>query len=506
MSEHSTDNKRIASNTIYLYIRMLINLGISLYTSRVILDVLGVDDYGIYNVVGGFVSMLAIFTSTITSAAQRFITFELGAGDKERLRKTFSTIVCVILLLALAIFVIGEVFGLFFIERFLVIPETRMTAAKVVFHCSVIAFVINLIAIPYTAAVIAHEHMNFFAIISILESVLKLAVVLSIAHINFDRLCSYALLLVVVAIIIRIVYWAYCKRYFSETKGKRVLDKSILKNVFSYSIWVSIGASSAILKEQGVNVLVNMFCGVAMNAARGISMQVYGLANTFSGNLSQAIAPQITKSYASGDVGRAIKLTVFMTKVQGILSILIIAPLFIEAEYVLNLWLKEVPFYAVTFTRYALLLCLARTLEASHGPLFLATGRVKKIQIIGGGLMLLNLPLSYLFLYLGYEPACTMIIGIIMEMVVMFVVYYMLNKMLVFPIKSYYFKVVIPIIILLIVSICCPMLIIKSMPESFGRLLMTLVLSLIIIGCLSLVALFDKSERLSLLNMIRRKK
>lgn len=506
MSEHSTENKRIASNTIYLYIRMLINLGISLYTSRVILDVLGVDDYGIYNVVGGFVSMLAIFTSTITSAAQRFITFELGAGDEERLRKTFSTIVCVILLLALAIFVIGEVFGLFFIDRFLVIPEERMTAAKVVFHCSVIAFVINLIAIPYTASVIAHEHMNFFAVISILESLLKLAVVLSIAHINFDRLCSYAILLVVVAIIIRIVYWAYCKRYFLETRGKRVLDKSILKNVFSYSIWVSIGASSAILKEQGVNVLVNMFCGVAMNAARGISMQVYGLANTFSGNLSQAIAPQITKSYASGDVGRSIKLTVFMTKVQGILSILIIAPLFIEAEYVLNLWLKDVPFYAVTFTRYALLLCLARTLESSHGPLFLATGRVKKIQIIGGGLMLLNLPLSYLFLYLGYEPACTMIIGIIMEMVVMFVVYYMLNKMLGFPIKSYYFKVVIPIIILLIVSICCPMLIVKDIPESFGRLLMTLVLSSIIIGCLSLVALFDKSERLSLLNMIRRQK
>lgn len=499
-------NKRIASNTIYLYIRMLINLGISLYTSRVILDVLGVDDYGIYNVVGGFVSMLAIFTSTITSAAQRFITFELGAGDEKRLQQTFSTIVCVIIILAAVIFIVGEVFGLFFIDRFLVIPEGRMAAAKVVFHCSVIAFVVNLIAIPYTATVIAHEHMNFFALISILESVFKLIVVLSIAHMKYDRLCSYAVLLVVVALLVRFIYWLYCRHFFKETKGKRTLDKNILKNVFSYSVWVSIGASSAILKEQGVNVLINMFCGVAMNAARGVSMQVYGLANTFSGNLSQAIAPQITKSYASGDVNRAINLTIFMTKVQGILSILIIVPLFVEAEYVLNLWLKDVPYYAVTFTRYALLLCLARTLEGSHGPLFLATGRVKKIQIVGGGLMLLNLPLSYMFLYLGYEPACTMIIGIIMEMVVMFVIYYMLHQFLPFPIREYYIKVVIPIVLLLIITTIIPMYVKNQFAESFGRLVIVTLVSTVLITGLSLLILFKKSERESLLSLIKRKK
>ena len=499
-------NQRIAKNTTYLYIRMLINMGINLYVSRVILDVLGVDDYGIYNVVGGFVSMLAIFTSTITSAAQRFITFELGAGDKKKLQQTFATIVCVILLLAAIIFIVGEIFGLFFIDRFLVIPDGRMAAAIVVFHCSVIAFVINLISIPYTAAVIAHENMNFFAIISILESVFKLIVVLSIAHLRFDRLCSYAVLLVVVAVLVRMIYWAYCKHYFEETTGRLVLDKNIFKNVFSYSVWVSIGASSSILKEQGVNVLINMFCGVAMNAARGVSMQVYSLANTFSGNLSQAIAPQITKSYAAGDTKRAISLTVFMTKVQGILSILIIVPLFVEAEYVLNLWLKEVPYYAVTFTRYALLLCLARTLEGSHGPLFLATGKVKKIQLIGGGLMLLNLPLSYLFLHLGYEPACTMIIGIIMEMVVMFVVYYMLKQMLEFPIKEYYIKVVIPIVLLLIISIIIPLYIKNLITESFGRLVLVTSTSIILITILSLIMLFTKTERISLFNLINRKK
>lgn len=499
-------NLRIAKNTTYLYIRMLINMGINLYVSRVILDVLGVDDYGIYNVVGGFVSLLAIFTSTITSAAQRFITFELGTSDEKKLQQTFATIVCVILLLAAIILIVGEIFGLFFINRFLVIPDGRMAAAIVVFHCSVIAFVINLISIPYTAAVIAHENMNFFAIISILESVFKLIVVLSIAHLRFDRLCSYAVLLVVVAVLVRMIYWAYCKHYFEETTGRLVLVKNIFKNVFSYSVWVSIGASSSILKEQGVNVLINMFCGVAMNAARGVSMQVYSLANTFSGNLSQAIAPQITKSYAAGDTKRAISLTVFMTKVQGILSVLIIVPLFVEAEYVLNLWLKEVPYYAVTFTRYALLLCLARTLEGSHGPLFLATGKVKKIQIIGGGLMLLNLPLSYLFLCFGYEPACTMIIGIIMEMVVMFVVYYMLKQMLGFPIKEYYIKVVIPIVLLLIIAIIFPIYIKNLISESFGRLVLVTSTSTLLITILSLIMLFTKSERISLFNLTNRKK
>lgn len=497
-------NQRIAKNTIYLYIRMLINLGISLYASRVVLDVLGVDDYGIYNVVGGFVSMLAIFTSTITSAAQRFITFELGTGDLERLHKTFSTILCVILLLAAFIFVVGELFGLFFLERFLVIPEARMSAAHVVFHCSVIAFILNLIAIPYTADVVAHEHMNFFAIVSILDSVLKLVVVLSIASIEYDRLCSYAVLLVFVALIIRIIYVVYCRHYFEETKGKRTIDKGILRNVFSYSVWVTIGASSSILKEQGVNVLINMFCGVAMNAARGVSMQVYSLAGMFSGNMSQAIAPQITKSYAAGDVNRAINLTVFMTKVQGILTILVIVPLIVEAEYVLDLWLKDVPGYAVVFTRFALLLALARALEGTHGPLFLATGRIKKIQIIAGGLMLLNLPLSYLFLYMGYEPVSTMIIGIIIELIVMFVIYKMLNNQLDFPLKDYYYKTVFPIVLILVLSFVAPILIKNYLGESFFRLVIVTIASTIVCSVSSLILLFSSAERQVLIKMVKK--
>ena len=458
MAEYKSDNSRIARNTIYLYVRLVIGLCISVYTSRAFLDALGVQDFGIYNVVGGFVSMLSLFTMTITSAAQRFITYELGTGNALKLRQTFSTFLTTLLLLSIFIIIIGEVFGVFFLDNYLIIPKDRINAAYVVFQCSLIAFIVELVSVPYVACVTAHERMNFYAIVSIGKSVLSLVIVWLLYLTTFDRLETYAILLVCVGIIIRIIYSIYCTKHFEEVKGKLCLESDILKEVFSYSVWVTIGASSAILKEQGVNILINRFFGVAMNTARGISVQVMGMLNQFANGISQAIAPQITKSYAVGDLERSIQLTFTMTKAQGLLLYLIALPLLLETEFILDLWLKDVPAHAVIFTRWAIVLCIARTLENTHGPLFLATGRVRNLQIIAGGLMLLNLPLSYIALKFGTTPEATMMIGVAMELIVMAVIYIYLKKMINFPMGRFYKSVILPMFLVALLSSIAPVI------------------------------------------------
>lgn len=505
-SETISANKRIVKNSAMLYIRMFITLCISLYTSRAVLDALGAENYGIYNIVAGFVSLLSIFTSTITSAAQRFITFEIGAGNKEKLNNTFSTFVIVLFGLGLLIILLGEIFGAPYIPKYLVIPEGRMDAAIFVFHCSLLSFVINLISVPYTADVLAHEKMDFYAIISICESLVQLGFVISLYYIPFDLLKIYALFLVTKGIIVRIIYRIYCKKRFEETRWKFAVKKDILKEVFSYSVWVTFGASSAILKEQGVNILINRFFGVLMNAARGVSMQVYGVVNRFSASIGSAIIPQITKSYASGDINRSVKLTFLLAKSQGLVLYFISLPLLLETEFILDLWLKEVPDYACVFTRWVLVLCIARTLEGTHAPLFLATGKVRNLQIVGGGLMLLNLPFSWFALKLGCEAVSTMIIGVVLELVVMFVAFMFLKHLCKFPIKQFYTEIITPLLIVFALSAILPGVVrFYLMDEGFLRLLIVCILSVSSTSIFAYSISLNKREREMVVKFVKSK-
>lgn len=506
MSNTSDNNKRIVKNTVYLYIRMIVSLLIGLYVSRVVLDALGVKDYGIYNIVGGFVSMLAVFTTSITGAANRFITFELGKGDTVALKKTFSTIVTLLVLIAIAIFIVGELIGLFFIDRILVIPPERMDAAYFVFHLSLLAFGINLVSVPYTALVTAHERMNFFALVSIFESVAKLVIVYLLYISPFDRLESYAVLLVAVGIIVRIVYGVYCNHHFAETHFSFKIDHGVFKNIFSYSFWVTIGGSSGILKEQGVNVIINMFFGVAMNAARGVSMQVSNAVNQFSNNIGIAISPQITKSYAAGDIKHSINLTIMLMKAQGIMLLLISLPLILEMDYVLKLWLGNVPYYAVTFSQWALILCYARTLENAHGALYLATGKVRNLQIVGGGLILLNLPLSYLFLMWGYEPVTTMMIGTVLELVTMFIAFSYLRQIVGFPMRRLLREALFPLALTITLSLLPPLAVIYQMPnESFVRFVVVVLVSSLSTALFSYLIVLNSKEKNFVLTTIKDK-
>ena len=506
MSSPSANNKRIAKNTFYLYIRLIVSLFVGLYVSRVVLDALGIKDYGIYNIVGGFVSMLAIFTGSITSAANRFITFELGRGDTEVLKKTFSTIVTLLVLMAMTVFVAGEFIGMFFIDRILVIPPDRMEAAYFVFHLSLLAFGINLVSVPYMAAVTAHEKMNFFALVSIFESVAKLVIVYLLYLSPFDRLKSYAVLLVVVGVIIRIVYGIYCNRHFPETHFSFQIDRGVFKNIFSYSFWVTIGASSGILKEQGVNVIINMFYGVVMNASRGISMQVSGAINQFSNNIATAIQPQITKSYAVGDLNRSIDLTLILMKAQGIMLLLMSLPLFLEMDYVLKLWLGDVPYYAVTFARWSLILCYVRTLENAHGALYLATGKVRNLQIVGGGLMLLTLPFSYFFLKWGYEPVTTMMIGTVLEVITMFVAFGYLRQIVGFPLRRLFREALLPLVLTILLSLVPPLTVKYQIPEEgFDRFVVVTLASVLSTALFSYLILLNKKEKSFIVVTIKNK-
>lgn len=298
LNQTSDNNKRIAKNTLLLYFRMLFMMVVSLYTSRVILNALGVEDFGIYNVVGGVVAMFTVISGSLSAAISRFITYELGKGDQSKLNRIFSASVTIQLLLSLIIVVLIESVGVWFLNAKMTIPEDRMTAANWVLQFSIITFVINLISVPYNAAIIAHEKMSAFAYISILEALCKLAIAFLIMCSPIDKLIYYAVLMCIVAVIVRLTYGHYCKKHFSECTYHFLWDKELLSKMFSFAGWQFFGTGSYMLMTQGVNILLNFFFGPVVNAARGIAVQVDGIIQQFVNNFTTAINPQITKSYA----------------------------------------------------------------------------------------------------------------------------------------------------------------------------------------------------------------
>lgn len=301
MSQISQNNKRIAKNTLLLYFRMLFMMVVSLYTSRVVLNALGVEDFGIYNVVGGVVAMFSMLSGSLSAAITRFITYELGTGNQENLKKIFSSAVTIQLWLAILIIFLAEAVGVWFLNVKMNIPEIRMTAANWVFQFSVLTFAVNLISVPYNASIIAHERMSAFAYISILEAIGKLAIAFLVVVSSIDRLVFYAILMCVVALIVRLAYGFYCKRHFDECTYHFIFDKDLLKRMFGFAGWNFIGAASSILRDQGGNIIINLFAGPTVNAARGIAFQVNNAIHGFVSNFMTALNPQITKSYASGN-------------------------------------------------------------------------------------------------------------------------------------------------------------------------------------------------------------
>lgn len=479
-NQTSENNKRIAKNTLLLYFRMLFMMVVSLYTSRVILNALGVEDFGIYNVVGGVVAMFTVISGSLSAAISRFITYELGKGDQSKLNRIFSASVTIQLLLSLIIVVLIESVGVWFLNAKMTIPEDRMTAANWVLQFSIVTFVINLISVPYNAAIIAHEKMSAFAYISILEAVGKLAIAFLIMWSPIDKLIYYAILMCAVAIIVRFTYGHYCKKHFVECIYHFHWDKDIQKQIFGFAGWNFIGASSTILRDQGGNIILNMFFGPSVNAARGIANQVNGAITGFVQNFMTALNPQITKSYASGNNEYMMTLVFQGARLSFYMLLLLSLPVLVNTHYILVIWLKLVPDHAVLFVQLILIFAMCESISNPLITAMLATGRIRNYQIVVGGMQLLNLPISYWCLQCGCMPESILIVAICISLGCLTARLILLRNMINLSIALYVKKVILNILVVAAISVIIPYTLTKYMSESFVTFF---VISLITIFC-----------------------
>ncbi len=469
MLDTKNNNKRIAQNTITLYVRMILIMIINLYTSRVVLDVLGVNDYGLYNVVGGVVIMFSVLSGSLNAAITRFITFELGTGNNKRLKAVFSSSVSIQISIAIILFFLIEIVGLWFINSKMVIERERIVAAQWTLFYSALTFCLNLISVPYTSAVIAHERMKVYAYISIFEAVLKLAVCFIIVFTCWDHLITYSCLLFAVALIIRVVYGYYCRCNFEECIFIFSFDKKLFKKMFLFSGWNFIGAGSGVLRDQGVNLLINLFCGPAVNAARGLAMQVSSAVSSFANSLITAINPQITKSYASNNKDYCFSLVMQGARFSSYLFIIIAIPLLLETYRFMSLWLVNVPEYSVIFVRLMIIYILTELVSYTMVNLMLATGDIRNYQLVVGGCQILNFPLSYVALSLGLEPYWTIIIAIVVAILCLIFRLIMLNKITGFPILIFAKSVLCNIILVIFCGIIVPLIMEYFMCDSWFK-------------------------------------
>lgn len=430
MELESSNTKKIARNTMLLYLRMAVNVIIGLYTSRLVLHILGVENYGIYNVVGGVVYMLAFLNSAMAAATQRFLSFELGKGNLENLKKVFATSVIVHLIIAGIIFIVAETIGLWFLNTHMNIAESRMNAANWVYQCSILTFILTIVSVPYNACIISHERMGVFTYISILEMSLKLLTVFLLQMLYGDKLIIYAILILVIAFVIRIIYGIYCKKQFQECTYHFVYDRKLFANMFSFAGWSVIGNLGITLKDNGSNIILNLFWGTILNGARGIAMQVTGIINNFSANFIMALVPQVTKQYAAGNIETSMKLVYGGCKFSFYLLAMVAIPVMINIDYILQLWLVNVPAYTSDFLFLALIVSMIHSMATPLVAALQATGHIRNFQITICIIMACELPLVYAVFSMGYLPYYMMIPSIMVTCVALFARFCLLKRLI----------------------------------------------------------------------------
>lgn len=458
MSNQTSDNnKRIAKNTIALYIRTLITLAVGLFTSRVVLNVLGVDNFGIYNVVGGVVGMFNIVTTSLSQSISRYLTFELGRNNKERLRVIFCTSVNIQILMSLVIVILAEAIGVWFLNNKMNIPLERLYAANWVFQFSILAFIVNLISVPYNAALIAHEKMKAFAYVSILEALMKL-VIAYLLYVSFmDKLITYAFLLLMVSVIIRIVYGKYCKRNFEECKYSFIFNKKLFSDMSKFAGWNFLASTAYIFNTQGINIISNMFFGVAINAARGIATQVDGITRNFVCNFTTAIRPQIVKSYSVGNTKYMNRLVCSGAKYSYFLMLFFALPFMFEAETILQVWLKLVPDHSPTFIRLTMIVSLVWLLGDTMYTSIMAIGKLKKYMIYETCITCLVFPVSYFAFYVNMSPDSAYIIYAFAYMLLLLLRLWYLKRVEHFPIGFFLKAVIYPVVLSSLVACIAPL-------------------------------------------------
>lgn len=467
----SESNKRIAKNTLLLYVRMFFTMGVGFFTSRVILDALGFVDYGIYNVVGGIVSSISVLNGSMAGATQRWITIALGKENLEYLKKVFSIGVSAQVIIAVIVFLLIETGGLWYLYNYAVIPEDRMDASFWVFQISTITMVLSILNVPFLGAITAHEKMGAFAVFSIIDVVMKLVICYVLYITTLDRLILYASLLFLTYVLNFLMQQIYCYKKFPEARFKLGWDKTILKQMWSLAFWSMSGNIAYLGYTQGVTLLINLFFGPTMNAATAVANQAGNIINQFSNNFQTAMNPQITKNYAKENYTDMHNLVFRSSKFSYFLMLFFAVPLFFEAELLINLWLKEVPDHTINFLRIGLFISM---FKAVRNPLITsaqANGNLKKYQFVVIPILLMVCPISYLVLKLGGIPETTSIVMLIIIILAVFASAYMLRNMVKLKFKEFVNKVMLKIAIVTILAFSLPAIIFFTLEAGLIRFL-----------------------------------
>lgn len=480
MSTKSENNKRIAKNTLLLYFRTFITMIVGLYTSRVMLQALGVDNYGINNVIGGIVAFSSLITGPVSMAISRFITYALGEGNKDRLRLVFSTALTSQYILSIIVVIVMEIAGVWFLNTQASIPADRMNAANWLLQLSIVLLAISFVRSTYYADVIAHEKMSFYAYSSIIEVVFKLGVCFAIMAFDGDRLVLLAFLNLLVGIALNALYVWYCRRHFEESKyNPRLYDKGLVKEFTSFGVWTTLSNGAWVFSTQGVSMLVNIFFGVQYNASRGIATTVNNAVQSFVGNYSMAFLPQQTKSYASGDIEYSIDLTNKSIKYSWLMMLIFLVPICMEADYILHLWLGTVPPLASLFVRLSLFESLAVMSGNNLVKLIMADGRIKRNAIESCLYIGLVFPACWLAFYLGAPVWSAYIIFILIFFTLNVIRYVNLKRLMAFSIVKHLKDSIMPCLIVTVISFIVPVFSQKLMEEGFLRFFVVLFVSVV---------------------------
>lgn len=489
------ENKKIVKNTIFLYIRMLLTIVVNLYAIRVIWKVLGVDNYGIYGLVGGIVTMFSFLNNAMVASSQRFISFELGRNNQERLHNIFCISVTIHILLAAGIILLAETAGLWLLNEKLNIPASRMYAANWVFQCSVLAFAVNVISVPYNACIVAHEHMKAYGYFGILEVLLKLLIVFLLLLLPFDKLISYALLVLSVTILMRFIYGYYCRKFFPECRYRYVTDHHIMRDMFSFAGWSFVGNLGFSVRDQGLNIVLNFFFNVVANAARNITNNIGGVISGFAQSFQMAINPQLTKRYAAGEIDSMIKLLFSGCKYSAILMMIVVIPFLFATEQVLRLWLDDIAPYTVGFMQLVLIMLLFDSMASPITTALQATGRIKWFQIMISIIMVANIPFAWIWIKQDHNPYIVLYVSIITAIVALVVRLYLLKREIGISLRKFFFRVIVRVALVCLLSGIIVWWIHSMFETTFGQLVVFSILSVISIAIISFVFGLDSHEK-----------
>lgn len=496
-------NNTIAKNTVFLTIQTIFVLLVSLYTSRVILKVLGIEDFGVYNVVGGFVSMFAFLNTSMINGIQRFYNYELGKNGEAGLTKVYNTSLVIQAILAVIVLVFTETFGLWYINEVMIIPSERLAAARFIFHFAVVSLVFIIMSIPYSSAIIAHEHMGFYASINVLDTVLKLLIAIAIPFFAADKLIVYGFLILLISIINWLLYFGYAKLKFKEINYCLGFDKKQFKEILSFSGWNLFGSFSGVMKEQGINMILNLFFGPVVNAARGIAYQINSAMMGFVANINTASRPQLTQSYATGDTNRAIQLMYGMSKFGIITISLFIVPVVYEIDYILRIWLDtEIPLHTNTFVQLVIINSAFQSLNPPVSFLVHATGKMKRYQVLTTCFSLLVLPLSYSILQKGANPEWVFAIMILFTILGQMLCVALLKQLIKFSITDYMNSVILPTFFFLLTIPLAPIIPRVLMNQSFIRLIAVCFTSAISTCLVGYFFVLNKLERKKVISFL----